>query len=93
MNALRLDQESAGILRSIIREEFERLVPQLRGAPSYLTVRQCATRFRIGYDKIRAMVRDGKLAVVQRPWGDSGKTLTLIIASDAESKLGPGRIS
>lgn len=88
-----IDHEVAEVIRRIIREEFERIVPQLRSTPSYLTVRQCATRYRLGYSTVRDKVANGELAVVQRPWGASGMTLTLIVASDAEAKLGPGLVS
>lgn len=78
-------------IRQIIREEFERIVPQLRSAPVFLTMRQCATRFRVGMDRVRVMIASGELACTKRAWGKSGRFITLINAVDAESKLGPNK--
>ena len=84
------EQALEELLRRIVREEFERLVPAMKAEPVYLTTRQCATRFRKGYDRVREMVKKGELETVRRPWGNGPKMLTLIVATSAEKLLGPG---
>jgi len=77
-------------VRKIVRQEYERIIPELREGQAYFTMREAATRYRIGYDTIRHMVATEKVRVVRRERGRGGRTQVLIVASDIEEKLGPG---
>lgn len=78
------------LLRRVLRQEIERLLPELRAAPAYLTLRECAQRYRLGYGTIQEKVRSGALLTVTREMGRNGRPQRLIVALDAEAKLGPG---
>lgn len=85
-----LDSHTEAALRRVVREEFSKLLPELRGVPAYFTVRECARRFRIGYHTVRADVGSGRLATVKRGSGVGRKGTILIVSASAESLYGPG---
>ncbi len=80
-------------IRQVIREEFERIVPELRHGQAYLTLRETAQRYRLGYSTVKDKVENGELLIVRRALGRNGRCQILVVAMDAEQKLGPGRIS
>ncbi len=88
MSAADLTPGQEKAFRRLIREEFERIVPELRHGQAYLTVRETATRYRLGYDTVKEKIERGELLTVKRPYGR--KRQLLVVAADAESKLGPG---
>ncbi len=76
-------------VRRVLREELEALLPHLKAGPALLTIRECATRYRRGYDTVARMARRGELMAVERPVAGKPPHL-MIVAADAERKLGGG---
>ncbi len=83
------DQLKAAV-RQVLREELERVMPELRKGPAFLSLRETAAKYRIGYGTLQRMVRDGKLELVTRGTARNGRPLRLVPAHVAESILGSG---
>ncbi len=77
-------------IRKLFREEIQRAIPTLNSRPALLTIRECAKKYRLGYDKVRVQAENGQLKTLRREEGKNGLPQLLIDAADAEAKLGGG---
>lgn len=82
-------------IRAAVREELAALMPRARARMTkerrqldagLLTIRECARRYRRGYDTIARMAKSGELMAVPRPHGDT--IHLMVVAADADRKLG-----
>lgn len=85
--ALAVPPELLRALREAVRAELEAVLPHLRAGPALLTIHETAKKYRRGYDTVARMLSRGELMFVEKP-ARGGGTQRLIVAADAERKLG-----
>jgi hypothetical protein len=85
---LAVPPELMAALRQAVRAELEAALPHLRAGPSLLTIHETAKKYRRGYDTIARMLSHGELMFVEKTARGGRGPQRMIVAADAERKLG-----